>query len=162
MPFPPFVPRIDAQASMRTLDRSVNTTAAKVMVNGDSVFTILGGPIYILQLLSVCTTANDTTASTLQWSADGTDGAATTFTGASATLASAAAGAIVAANMTALTTAPDILTTGVGLGGVTTRGIIVPAGIITQVIGVGSTTGKWLHYMWYKPMGLGATVQANF
>lgn len=161
MPAPFFVGRVDVN-NLRAIETAVGTTAAAVMVNGTTIFNVVGGPINLLQLISVCTTANDTTASTLQWSADGTDGAATTFTGASATLASAAAGAMVVCNLTALTTAPDIITAGVGLAGVVTRGIILPAGIITQTIGVGSTTGKWLHYMRYKPMGIGVSVQPAF
>lgn len=159
---PPFVPRIEGVGGLRTIEQAVGTTAAATMVNGTTVFTILGGPINLLQLLSINTTANDATASTLQWSADGFDGAATTFTGATTTLASLTAGASVVCNLTALATAPDINTAGVGLAGVTTRGIIIPAGIITMVVGVGSTTGRWLHYMRFKPMGLGVTVQPAF
>jgi hypothetical protein len=51
---------------------------------------------------------------------------------------------------------------GVGLAGVTTRGIIIPAGIITTTIAVGSTTGRWLHYMRFKPLGLGIRVEPAF
>ena len=58
----------------------VVTTAAAVIANGTAtIFTIAGGPIEILNLLSVCVTANDATASTLQWTVDPTDGAATTI-----------------------------------------------------------------------------------
>jgi hypothetical protein len=162
MALPTYIPRLEGVAGLRTIEQAVNTTAAAVMVNGTTVFIVTGGPINLLQLISICTTPNDTTASTLQWSADGTDGAATTFTGASATLASAIAGTSVVCNLTALTTAPDINTAGVGLAGVTTRGIIIPAGIITTTIAVGSTTGRWLHYMRFKPLGLGIRVEPAF
>jgi hypothetical protein len=135
------------------------TSATAVMVNGTTIFTVAGGPIKIEELVSYCVTANDTTASTLQWSADPTGGAAaTTFSAASASLASAAAGTTVVLNMTALNTAPDIVVTGVSLGGVVTRGIIIPAGIITTVIGVGSTTGTWRHHLRYRPLARGVTV----
>jgi hypothetical protein len=130
--------------------------AAAVMVNGTTVWTIAGGPIQIISIGCVCITANDTTASTLQYSADGTDGAATVITGASATLASAAAGAIVVAVPGTLATAPAIYANGVGIAG--TVGIIVPAGIITTVIGVGSTTGTWRQFIRYIPLALGVTV----
>jgi len=128
------------------------------MVTGTTIFTVAGGPIHLFALVSECVTANDATASTLQWSADGTVGAATTFTGASASLANAAAGTFAVCNFTALTTAPDLVTTGVGLGPVLARGIIVPAGIITTTIAVGSTTGTWKHHMRYRPLGRGVTV----
>ena len=136
-------------------DQSIFTAAA-VMVDGTDIFTVSGGPILIYQLGAVCVTANNATASTLQYRADGTDGAATTITGASATLASAAAGTIVAAVPGTLATAPAIYTAGVGIAG--TVPIIVPAGIIEIVIGVGSTTGTWRHFLRYAPLVPGASV----
>jgi hypothetical protein len=141
----------------------VVATTAAVMVTGTTIFTIVGGPIQIWALVSECVTANDTTASTLQWSADGTVGAAATFTGATASLASAAAGTFSICNFTALTTAPDLTTTGVALGPVAARsGIIVPAGIITSTIAVGSTTGTWRHFMRFHPLGPNVTVTPAF
>jgi hypothetical protein len=129
---------------------------AAVLVNGTTVFTISGGPIIIEEILAICVTANNATASTLQFSADGTDGAATTITGASATLASAAAGTIVATVPGTLATAPVIYANGVGIAG--TVGIIVPAGVITTVVGVGSTTGTWKLQMRYRPVVAGVVV----
>lgn len=136
----------------------VAVRAAGVLVNGQTIFTIAGGPIKILELVAVCVTANDTTASTIQFSADGTDGAATTFTGASATAASKVAGVMLVCDFTALATAPAFIAAGVGLAAVQTNGIIVPAGIITTVVGVGSTTGTWTIHMRYKPLARGVTV----
>jgi hypothetical protein len=109
----------------------------------------------------------DGATSTLQWSADGTVGAATTFTGASAALTSLAAGGIVYCNFTALTTAPVITqTAGVALAGTTTStggGIYVPAGIITMVIGsADTTTGTYKHYLRWVPLGPGVSVTAAF
>lgn len=147
---------------LREASRCVATRAPAVMVTATTVFTVHGGPIHLFALVSECITANDGTASTLQWSADGTVGAATTFTGASASLASAAAGTFAVCNFTALSTAPDLVTTGVGLGPVLTRGIIIPAGIITTTIAVGSTTGTWKHYMRYTPLANNVTVTAAF
>lgn len=149
--------RIDEQ-TLSTLDQSMRSIyrAAAVMTNGTTIFSITGGPILIVQIGCVCITANDATASTLQYSADGTDGAATTITGASATLASAAAGTIVAAVPGTLATAPAIYANGVGIAG--TVNIIVPAGIITTVVGVGSTTGTWRQFMRYMPLAPGVTV----
>ena len=146
------------EQDLTTVDQAEKSIikAAATMVNATTVFTIAGGPIMILQLGALCITTNNGTASTLQWSADGTDGAATTITGASATLANAAAGTIVAAVPGTLATAPSIYANGVGIAG--TVPIIVPAGIITIVIGVGSTTGTWRQFMRYRPLKEGVTV----
>lgn len=132
---------------------------AATLVNGTTIFTVSGGPIIIEELIAVCITANNATASTLQFSADGTDGAATTISGASASLANAAAGTIVATVPGTLATAPAVYANGVGIAG--TVGIIVPAGIITTTVGVGSTTGTWRLQMRYRPMVAGALVVAS-
>lgn len=130
--------------------------AVAVVVNGDTLFTVAGGPIEILQIASKCVTANDATASTFQYQADGTDGAATTISGASASLANAAAGTIVAAVPGTLATAAAVYAEGVGIG--CTVPIIVPAGAIKMVVGVGSTTGTWTHHITYRSLTPGATV----
>ena len=144
-------------ADRRFADVQIAETNAAVLVNGTTIFTVSGGPIIIEDLIAVCKTANGATASTLQLSADGTDGAATTFTGASASLANAAAGSIVAMLGTAVSTAPALYADGVGITGAT-HGIIVPAGIITTTVGVGSTTGTWKFYMRYRPMSQSSVV----
>jgi len=144
-------------AIQATAERAVTGSTA-VMVTGDTLFTIEGGPIEILSLVSKCVTVNDDTASTLRYSANPTVGSATTISGASASLASVAAGSGVVLNMTALATAPDILSPLVGLTGVHTRGIIVNEGVITATVGVGSTTGTWKHYLRYRPLSPGVTV----
>ena len=123
---------------------------AATLVNGTTVWTVSGGPIQIVSIGCLCSTANGATASTLQYSADGTDGAATTITGASASLANATAGTIVASVPGTLATAPAVYANGVGIAG--TVGIIVPAGIITTVVGVGSTTGTWRQFINYIPL----------
>ena len=123
---------------------------AAVLVNGATAWTVSGGPIKILDIGCVCVTANGATASTLQYSADGTDGAAATITGASASLANAAAGSVVASVPGTLATAPALYANGVGIAG--TVGIIVPAGIITTVVGVGSTIGTWRQFIRYMPL----------
>lgn len=139
----------------------VVTTAAAVIASGTNTqFTIAGGPIEILTLLSVCVTANDATASTLQWTVDPTDGAATTISGASATLASVAAGTIVNINGV-LATAAVIVALGTAISqgsGGTGGGVIAPVGAIQTIIGVGATTGTWTHHLRYKPLARGVTV----
>lgn len=143
------------------------TTGAAILANGTTVFTVAGGPIRITDLVSYCIVGGDSAASTLQWSADGTVGAATTFTNASSSLANFIAGGIVYCNFTALATAPVITqTAGVALAGPTTStggGIYVPAGIITMVIGgADSTTGTYKHFMRWIPLARGVSVIASF
>ncbi len=140
----------------------VEQTSAAVMSNNLVCFNVANGPIEIVDLISVCQTANDTTASTLQWTAVGTLGTTSaTITGASATLASAVVGTNVALQGTALTTAPVINANGVN---VSTKAvsIIVPQGTLKLTIGVGSTTGTWIHYIRYKALAVNAQVTPAF
>lgn len=136
-------------------------TSAAVISNGLALFNITGGPIQILGLASICQTANDTTASTLQYSAAGMLGTTTqTISGASASLASAAAGTSVVFQGTALSTAPLV---NANAANIAANGLlIVPAGSIKAVVGVGSTTGTWIHYLRYAPLAPGAAVAAAF
>lgn len=127
--------------------------AAATLVNGTTVFNVVNGPIIIKQIIAVCKTANNATASTLQFSADGTDGSATTISGASTSLANAAAGTIVATAPGTLATAPAVYANGVGILGALAGGIVVPAGIITTTVGVGSTTGTWQLIIRYESLG---------
>lgn len=128
-----------------------------VMVTGATIFTVAGGPVQIVGLCSICQTANNATASTLQYSTVSTLGAlAGTISGASATLASAVAGTVVSLIGTALSTAPVVSATGVGL--MTLTPIVVQPGTITITVGVGSTTGTWKHYLRYQPLVAGASV----
>lgn len=128
-----------------------------VMTNGMTLFTVAGGPIMVTGLVSICLTANNATASTLQYEAISTLGTLTgTISGASATLASAVIGTVVALQGIALSTAPVIGATGVQL--LSAVSIVVQAGTINAVIGTGSTTGTWTHYLRYQPMAAGVTV----
>lgn len=136
-------------------------TAAKVMVNGDAVFTIANGPILIDEIVSICISANNGTASTMQWQSVPTVGSAATISGASASLASATAGTSVRLAPTALSTAPVIVAAsagGVQIGTNVSNRIVVMAGTIKLVIGVGSTTGTWQHCIRYYPLAPGVTV----
>ena len=138
-------------------EKSVSGSTA-VMVNGDTIFTIAGGPIEIMNLMSVCITSNGANSSTLQYSIDPTVGGAITASGASADLTGTVAGGAVIINMTALNTAPDLSVVAVALGPVQTRRIVANEGVIKLVIGTGSTTGTWKHYLRYRPLGRGVVV----
>lgn len=129
----------------------------KVMVNGDTIFTVGGAPILILGLHSLCVTANGATASTLQYSVTPTTGAgAQTISAASGSLANAAAGASVSLTGSAFATAALLNANGPNVG--LTAPIFCPIGIVTLVIGVGSTTGTWQHLIYYFALGNGVTV----
>lgn len=144
------------------LQENVSVTSAAVISNALALFTIAGGPIEIVALISICNTANGATASTLQYSSSGTLGATTqTISGASASLASATAGTTVMLQGTALSTAPLVNANGANIQA-NASSIIVPVGSLTAVVGVGSTTGTWTHYLRYRPLAKGVTVTNAF
>lgn len=131
--------------------------AAAVMTNGLTLFTVANAPILVFGLVSLCVTANNGTASTLQYSATPTTAAgAQTLSTPSASLASAAAGASVSLIGTALDTAALLSANGPNLS--MTAPLFVPIGTITAVVGVGSTTGTWEHHIYYWALGNGVIV----
>ena len=138
-------------------------TTAKVMVTGDTIFTVGTGDILIWALASECYTANNATASTIQYSVFNPATAATqTISAASASLANAAVGVSALAQLGALTNAP-VITTAAGVGSFPWGAIRVPAGCqIKTVIGVGSTVGTWKHYIKYTVLENGGSVTAAF
>jgi hypothetical protein len=140
---------------------SAASQSAIVITTGDTLFTIAGGPIAILHLQSVAITTNSGTASTLQYQSAPTVGTATTFSAASASMTSMGAGASVTLNMTALSTAPDIVLQSAGavtLGANVGNHIIIQAGTIKAVVGTGPTAGTFKHYIAYIPLAPGVTV----
>lgn len=139
------------------LQESVAVSATAVLTNGQTLFTVAGGPIQIVSLMSIFQTANGATASTFQYSSSGTLGATTqTISGASASLANATAGMSVILQGATLATAPLV---NAGAANLANGGTInVPAGTITAVVGVGSTTGTVTHYIRYVPLAKGVTV----
>jgi hypothetical protein len=148
----PFI--YDAQEKM-------SQTVPAVMVTLDTIFTIAGGPIIVTELVSICVTANDTTATTVQYKANPTSATAVTISAASATLASAGINSTVRLAPTALSTAPVVVlgtSGGVQLGTNVANRILVPAGTITIVLTIGSTTGTWRHLIRWIPLATGITV----
>lgn len=144
----------------------VTVTGASILTNGMTVFTIAGGFIRITDLISINVVDSDSAASTIQWSADGTLGSATTITGASASTASVAPGGIVNCDFTTLATAPVIAANGVALQGPTAAtggSVIIPAGALKLVIGgADTTTTTWRHLMRWIPLGPSVSVTAAF
>ena len=149
-------------------EKTISTTTAQVLTLGtNTAFTVAGGGIEILNLGMQCVTPNGAgQATTIQWAFDGTNGSATTITGASATLASLAAGDLVFADLTILTTQPIIMSTGVSasLGPTVTQRLIYTngPGILTMVVGTATSTGTWNQFMRYRPLNRGVTVTAAF
>jgi hypothetical protein len=140
------------------LQERVAAKGAAVMVNADTLFTVAGGPIAVEALWSECVTGNDATASTIQYQATPTSGSAQTISAASASIANAAAGASISLIGTTLATAALYNANGPNLGMSPPGGIIVPVGTINIVVGAGSTTGTWRHYIRYRPLAAGVTV----
>lgn len=138
------------------------STSPKVMVTGDVIFTTVGD-ILVYSLCSECYSANGATASTLQYSVTNTGTATSqTISGASASLANAAIGVSVLAQLGALANIP-VVTNAAGVGAFPWGAVRIPGGSrITTTIGVGSTTGTWKHYIRYEPLEANATVIPAF
>ncbi len=147
-----------------TPDHVTTTVTPKVMVNGDVLFYIVGD-VQILSLVSECYTANNSTASTLQYSYTNTGTSTSqTLSAATATLASKPIGTAVAlAAVSTLAESPTVSANAAGaLLNTASRGIRLPTGTITSVIGVGSTTGTWKHYVKWQPLETGAYIYPAF
>jgi len=147
-------PAIAGQPGGNSVGNAVSAT--KTMVNGDTIFTV-SGDIQIINLISECITSGTSVASTVQYQSAPTVGAAATFTGASASLASAIAGSSLSV-ADGQTTAPTFVVSGANNQNTYPLGIFCPDGAIKLVVGVGSTTATWRHYITYRPLEPGAFV----
>jgi hypothetical protein len=144
-----------------TTDHVAQTTAA-VMSNGLTIFNVFGN-VQITSLVSECVTANDATASTLQYAFTSDNTTATTFSGASTTLASKTAGNVVDLSASTLADVPALSANAAGVVlNTASRGVRFPSGAIKLTVGVGTTTGTWRHYLRYEPLEYGAYVTAAF
>lgn len=136
-------------------ERCVTTATAVIAASTATLFTIAGGPILITNLIGVCVTTNDSTATLLKFTAAPTAGSATDLCAASASLGGAAAGTIV--NITGtLANQPVISANGTAISQATS--VVVPAGVIQSITSGGVTTGTWYFAMRYKPLRPGVTV----
>ena len=137
-------------------------TSPAVMSNGLTIFNTTGD-ILVFALLSECYTANGATASTVQYTSTN-NGTTTTanMTGVSASLANAAIGVSVITQLGAVTNAPTV-TTAAGVGVFPWGAVRVPGGSsLKLVVGTGSTTGTWAHYIHWQPLQDGAIVVPAF
>ena len=137
-------------------------TSPAVMTNGLSIFNV-SGDVLVFAIFSECYTANGATASTLQYtSTNNTTTTTGNMSGASASLANAAVGVSTIAQLGAVTNAPT-LTTASGVGVFPWGAIRLPGdSTIKLVIGVGSTTGTWVHYVHWQPIEDGAIIIPAF
>lgn len=137
-------------------------TSPAVMTNGLSIFNV-SGDVLVFAIFSECYTANGATASTLQYtSTNNTTTTTGNMSGASASLANAAVGVSAIAQLGAVTNAPT-LTTASGVGVFPWGAIRLPGdSTIKLVIGVGSTTGTWVHYVHWQPIQDGALIIPAF
>jgi hypothetical protein len=151
----------ESVAGLTSSDHVVKS-GAKVMVNDDTLFTVVGS-VQLVSLVSECVTVNGATASTLLWkfTTSAASPLTTNLSSASSTLASTVPGyALAMTNAAALGEAPTQGASGV-LINTASRGVRVPAGAVKITIGVGSTTGTWQHYVRYEPLENGAYMVAN-
>ena len=133
---------------------------AAVMVSGNTLFTVAGGPIRVESLFSLCITANGATASTVAYNSVPTIGTSTAIATASASIANAAAGATITAvgsSAAGVAQAAVYNANGPGFFGIPSS-VLVPVGTITITVAVGSTTGTWQHFIRYVPLAAGVTV----
>lgn len=128
------------------------SSSIKVMADDDTIFTIVGGPIEIISLFSKCITANNASATLVQYRGNPLSGLALTFSGLTASLQSLQPNSVFVFNPVSFTTSPAItFTSGVALGG-SKNGILMPEGSIQLNVSVGPTTGTWKHFMSYRAM----------
>ena len=138
-------------------EKVVMHSAAVIADATATIFTVAGGPIEVQNIISVCVSGNDATATLLKYTADPTNGSAVDLCAASATLASAAAGTIV--NITGTLANPAVIAAN-GVAISQAGKVVVPAGVIQTITSGGATTGTWTHHLYYKPLAKGVTVTA--
>lgn len=132
---------------------------AAIISNGASLFTVSGGPILLKQIIGICVTDNNATASTVQFTLTPTVGAAVNLSIASASLASRVAGDIIILPAQSLASAPTVSTVA-AVNATDGNVMVIPEGVISTTVGVGSTTGTWKWYIRWFPLSNNASVSA--
>lgn len=132
---------------------------AAIISNGAALFTISGGPVLLKQIVGICVTDNDATASTVRFLFTPTVGAPVNLSVASASVASSVAGNSIVLPAQAFSSAPT-LSTGSAVNVVDSNVVVIPEGVISTTVGVGPTTGTWKWYFRYFPLTTGSTVSA--
>jgi len=135
------------------------TPIARVLTNGETCFTVYGD-IQIISLVSECISTGTPAATTVQWQANPTVGAAATFTGASGSLVTAVAGSSLSV-ISGQAVAPSLIVSGANNTAANPLAVWCQSGTIKSVVGTGPSTGTWAHYLAYIPLEPGAYVIAN-
>ena len=143
-----------------TADRCAVSSVTGVLTTGTTIFTIAGGPIELLYIMSMCTTGGDSTAATLLYTTTPTGLSAVPISTASGSVANAPVNATITYAGTGSAAACSYNAGGTFLLVSTVAGsaVIIPPGVIKITIGSGPTvTGTWSHYIKYRAMGPGVT-----
>jgi len=145
-----------------TAEKCVATTAATMTAATDTIFTVAGGPILLLQLVGVFQTVNTGAASTFAIQSNATAGGATALSTASASTSGAAAGTML--TLAATVTGTLVTTAGTQIAVYPTAGTgwIIPVGTIQAIVGTAGTVGTVQWYLRYKPLAPGVTVTAGY
>lgn len=132
------------------------------MTNGDILFNITGD-VLIYALVSECYTANDATATQIQYNVtNNTTSTSQTISGFSNGLASSQVGTALVAQFTALTVAPA-KTSAAGVGFSPSGSVRIAANSDLKIISNSApTTGMWRHCIKYELLDESATVTAAF
>jgi hypothetical protein len=149
---------------MRQLGQSasdhVAATTKAIISNGLVLFDVLGD-CQILSLCSECYMANDGTTTRVKYTMQSALDGATDITGLCASLANATVGTAIICDNTTLSSAPNVVTSGIWLN-MDSRGIRVPRGELRLTVTNGSTTGLWRHYIRYEPLEVNAYISPRF
>jgi hypothetical protein len=140
-------------------EKTVATTSATMLAATDTIFTIAGGPIQVIEILGIFNTVNTGAASTFAGQINATAGGVTALSIASASTSGAAAGTALV-----LPAAAGSAITAVA-GGAHAQLLpawIAPVGTIQMVVGGAGTVGQVQWFLRYKPLAPGVTVTAGY
>jgi hypothetical protein len=141
------------------MERAISTGSAAISLATVTIFTIAGGPIEVVELFAEFQGVAQAVATTLQFNATPTLGAAATLSAASASLSGTAAGSIVLCTGV-FANAATIATVNAAAAGTTK--FIVGAGTLSYIAGTSANTQLVKWYLRYKPCARGVTVTAAF
>jgi hypothetical protein len=151
----------DAASGIAVIQKSAKSSQVGVLTTGMTLFTIAGGPIELIDIMSICTTGGDATAATVLYTTIPTGLSAVPISTASGSIANAPVNATITYPGTGSAAALSYNAGGTFLRASTAAGstVIIPPGVINATIGSGPTvTGTWAHYLRYNPMGPAVTV----
>lgn len=132
---------------------------AGIISNGMSLFTVTGGPVLLKQIIGVCVTDNNATATTVQFTHTPVVGVAVNLSIASGSIANKVAGDLIILPAQAFTSAPTVGGT-VAANAADSNVVMLTEGTISTTVAVGPTTGTWRWYFRYFPLTTGSTVSA--